>query len=465
MMKNTIKTKEDVVEEIKYRVDNELKMSSSSTEDRNLTELRKQAKILFGTWEDAINNSGYSSYESKDIISGVYYKKLNIIKEIREMYVNGESLVVSKVDSNLHQRAIRYFGSWETVLRKSGLTDKDFKEMGINFRRRFVTKKDVQDYIQERYKKGKGFRQVDLRKDDEDWMYQRVLTIYGTWEDALRDSGVSDELLEKYVTIVWTKNKVIEGIKERYGQGKSLRKKDMMAEGECMLYQQGVKLCGGWRKALIESDVDMGVVYKSSRMSSELVTEEYVTTSIREMYIQGKPLSKIRVLESKKSELVSQAEKIYETWSNALKMSGISEEYILDEYKKSGKLKFTREVVDEYLLNRYRKGLSLRPSDFENGTSTRAYKKAMDYYGSLKEAFIYLGIPEDYNDQFYKGRMGKQELLDKVEKRCEVGKGLRRKDLEEDGELTLYTWGAKYFGGWEETIKASGVEVSVLKRK
>lgn len=322
---------------------------------------------------------------------------------------------------------------------------------------KYTTEEEIKEEIIRRYEQGLELRSTELKKEGEGELYTSGNYKFGTWKNALKESGIPDNEIKDLLK--WgefpTKSSVIKEIKNRHELGLGFKTTELRRDNVEVLYRRGVKLFGSWENTLIESGIDRDEIdILLSRKKYK--TKQAITKRIRELYEDG-----VRVSESniylEDAGLVNNAKDVFGNWITALRESQIPEELIAELL---GYTRFSspKKVMDEIQL-RVDSGKGLRYADVKADGDFQLYRKGREFFGSWKNTLKAFGIKGDELVTAMKTpKKDNSELVKKfIRDRHKEGKGLRRKDLADEGLLGLYGKAKRQYGTWEEALRQSGV--------
>lgn len=189
-----------------------------------------------GSWEQAVEEATGLSY--KDIRLYDEWDKEKILKEIRERYRLGKTLRGSAVlrhANALYNAARIHFGSWRAAIEEAGLP---YLDVATSWH---WDKKRLHQALREWAESGKPGLPRDLQSP--------VRRLYCSWEKALEAAGLDPNLAkQRSLRRTWTKAEVIQAIRERAEQGKSLLQSDVRKE-DIRLLEAARRAFGTWVQA------------------------------------------------------------------------------------------------------------------------------------------------------------------------------------------------------------------------
>lgn len=210
---------------------------------------------FFGGWKELLWEMG----KDPDDYNGwkrtrTYVSKEEIIKEIRRREVEGLSLnarKVCKTDSPLWKYGKEYFGEWRIAVEKSVIDQEKYKG---------ITKPEeeredrARKRIKERYEAGLIMKQHEVAQ--EDWaLLSLAKRSFVTWENAVRESGITVSEQELSTRTVWTDELITEKIQEHVRKGSKLTASKIV-KVDSNLYNRAGKNYGTWENAVRAAGFD-----------------------------------------------------------------------------------------------------------------------------------------------------------------------------------------------------------------
>ncbi len=195
----TIFTKEKVINTIQEYYEQALDISFKNFEREkrfcSIVTIRK----LFGSWENALRESGINkNYSKEDLIKFIqdYYRKKSDVR-----YYNFRK----KKNSCSMYMIKKYFGTWRNALKESGIKYKDT-----------YTKEEVLEEIRDFNKKTKSLNCKKFHRDKRYCSQATVRRLFGNWGNALLEAGLRDKVKD-YVE--YDKDKLLEILKMKVKTG------------------------------------------------------------------------------------------------------------------------------------------------------------------------------------------------------------------------------------------------------
>ncbi|MFO7955597.1 MAG: hypothetical protein R6X33_00670 [Candidatus Brocadiia bacterium] len=209
---------------------------------------------------------------------------------------------------------------------------------------------------------------------------------FGSWGEAVEAAGV-DYAREVRKIPKWTREKIIETIREAYEAGEDLSWTNVTKNKEYSALAYAAirdNQFGSWDAALEAAGVDPSEVRRY-----ESWDEEKIIRRIRERQEEGKPLNS-KAMQDQDSKLFNAALNYFGGWDKALEAAGIDPE---DVYKRR---RWSRELIRKEIKELDEEGEDLAaPNMRENHSSL--YSAACKYFGSWTAAREACGITRNFH--------------------------------------------------------------------
>jgi hypothetical protein len=140
---------------------------------------------------------------------------------------------------------------------------------------------------------------------------------FGSWRAAIEFAGLNYEEIRRYK--VWTKDRIIERIRELHQQGKDLSWGHVSLRLDPALAASATKKChfGSWRAALEQAGLD----YEQIRRYQDW-NHEKVLTQMHELYERGERLNAKRMAQEE-IRLITAARRRFSSWERTLSEAGL----------------------------------------------------------------------------------------------------------------------------------------------
>jgi len=272
--------------------------------------LTQAARRAFGGWDAALRAAGVDPREHR--YTNVWDEE-RMAKAIRRHACGGRRVSASWVeeaDPELHHAAYRLVGNWAAAIRTAGLDVRDHREpkrwsldrVEAWVRETHAAGGDIRSVAAPAGARGRVAKETDLtwsefvesleipypgQKKRLDWTDNVVLTEirkrrrrglalhaegvvqdvgqallkqarqrFGSWDDALREAGLDPVRIRR--SGVWTRERVISAIRARAEAGKSLLRKDVVAEDPRLVKAAAREFPYSWGRAVEAAGVGRG---------------------------------------------------------------------------------------------------------------------------------------------------------------------------------------------------------------
>ena len=221
---------------------------------------------------------------------------------------------------------------------------------------------------------------------------------------------------------------------------------ETVSNDDAALYKSGCEQFGTWETALKYAGVTVRGSYPRNQYTANAVLKE-----IRYRCTSQYSLSATHILRHNR-RLYDAARQHFGTWRKAMRAAGINLKGLKDTYKNCSK----QELI-QALHERKESGLPLAWTHvcLEN----RGFAlKVKHTFGSWRNALIAAGIPVVHLHEFDKEPWNKERIIKGIHELHRKGKSLQCARVREK-DPSLVNAANRYFGGWENAVKASALEI------
>lgn len=364
--------------------------------------LYRAAKYYFGSWREAAIAAGYPSRRR-------CWTKQTVIEAIQARQRKRLPLQnVGRHDPGLSFAASRLFGSWVDALRAAGVKVQPLRRW---------TATSVVEQIQHWHQQG-----VPVGKiwEHDKPLVQAAYAVFGNWRAALAEAGLHS------VRERWSKERIIRELRE-HGHTSG-------AKVDRRLYAAAKAYFGGWQNSLVAA----GLRRKVTRRKCRSWTNDEIIAAIRARHRQGTLSSTWR----DERLLCTAAQRTFGSWRQALEIAGFPQPS-----------PWTSERVIQAIAARRDQGLPLTGID---RLDPPLYSAAKRYFGGWHNALRAAGLKSKPHR-----RWSKRSVLQAIHCRHESGLPLSRVWQE---DAPLFDAAVRYFGNWEQAMRAAGMQPSPRKR-
>ena len=302
-----LQTEADIVREIRRRRKSKAPLNAAAVR-REDGWLYNRACGLFGSWQAAIEGAGIS-YEQ--VVAHRRWSPSLVIERLQQLHARDElSTITALIEAHprLFGACVRHFGGGLAALEAAGI---DYDRLLAEKAGRW-TRPRIAEEIQRRWREGETLcRATILRREPAARPFCASANHqFGTWGKALRAAGVDPAAVHQRERL-WTRQRVLEGIRERNERGKLLNTDAMLRES-LTLHAAGQRLFGSWRHAVEAA----GIHYRRDVLGGiRGWTKLRVRTSLAQLLRRGEVSRD--VVREKSPSLYRAAVHHYGTWAAA----------------------------------------------------------------------------------------------------------------------------------------------------
>lgn len=251
----------------------------------------------------------------------------------------------------------------------------------------------------------------------------------------------------------WTRESILETIRELHGRGESLSTRRMAQLGYSGMvtttYKEGY--FGGWRAALRTAGVD---VSQASRRQTKW-TRERIIQHIQDFYAQGEDLSHSAAKRRHQYLVVVACDpRFFGSWKAAIEAAGLDYERI------SRHRSWTQRKIIQQIRELYRRGESLshdavkqRYGSLVSAASSRRY------FGSWEKAIRAAGLSYDRIRKIES--WNRRKIIEKIQELDREGQDLNHSSMRRLGYRGMLEAAGRErnFGSWDEALRAAGLSL------
>lgn len=275
-------------------------------------------------------------------------------------------------------------------------------------------------------------------------MWGAIFKRFGSFEAALEAAGLNYEKIR--LVHAWTREKVIQGLREAKWQGRELNFKAVKRWNDSLV-EAAVRWFGAYDEALRAAGFDPDRVRKQRVWTAGDVLE-----ALKARQRSGRPLSH-RALIEEDAGLRSSAVHHFGNYRNAIEAAGIQYEKI------SLRRRWNRRKIVEALRERADRGLPLHYKAVAREDLALVGAAAV-WFGSYEKAVRAAGF--DYRKVRRVHPWTPAQVLAGIQARSREGKSLAHKATRME-ENPLCVHAHQHFGSWEAAIQAAGFDYEKIR--
>ena len=246
---------------------------------------------------------------------------------------------------------------------------------------RIWSKKKIKLKIRELHKNQISLNNLSMKKYNND-LFMAAIKSFKSWEEAVKSSGFDYDTIRKKRP-KWTRDDILDSIKELEKSGADLNYADLSKIGKNKLYHAGCRLFGNWSFALSEAGVDLKKVnhpIKESKWSKDDILSEIKHLDEIAHNLAGSDIKK------SKQDLYSAAIRNFGSWRSALEAAE------LDYTKIAKKERWSKEKILKEIESFHRSGISLSQRTLKAIGRYKLYDAAVRLFGSWNECLRVAGL-------------------------------------------------------------------------
>ncbi len=299
--------------------------------------------------------------------------RAEIVRAIKRARRAGKPLnysSVRKTDGPLLLRAREQFGSWRLAIKAAGL---DYEKI---MRIRRWSEKEIRSQLRELYRQ-RDFADISTLSRKHPKLYGACCRHFGSGLDALKAVGIDYEKLLSERPDKWSKVQIVDHIKQRYVEGKTLCRAVILREEpkQNRFCHAANHQFGNWSKALRAAGLNPDEI----RNRDGMWPRQKVLVEIRRRYEKGKLLNTDAMLREDLT-LHAAGRRHFGTWEKAVKKAGLD----YNQHVRGGLRGWTRAKTKRALRERISSYHSSRKQFQQQAPSL--YRAAVHHFGSWEEA-------------------------------------------------------------------------------
>lgn len=251
----------------------------------------------------------------------MYTNEQQVIEGIKERHARGDSLrytPTQRDETPLYNACIKIFGNYRTAVNAAGF---DYDK--ITGRRTWSAEKVITE-IQRINAEGSPLNPRYVNKNHAA-LYRQACNYFGSWKAAI-EKAIDVDYDDVMNVTKWTKELLLERIKQRVESGKSLTTISLIKDSEKCLLDAGSRYFGDWATAVEAAGYDYADVLnegKESRSEScTKNTEDDIKNFIISRFKQGLPLNSGHIDREYQTYMKS-ARYRFGNWRKAVESCGI----------------------------------------------------------------------------------------------------------------------------------------------
>lgn len=397
---------------------------------------------------------------------------LDRLKEYADLgfSINHDNLVL--IDTSLPATLKKYAGlnDWDDAIRAIDLDPIDYRGLVHNDD---FTLSQFQAWLAERERAGKSCLYQDVVAERDHWQRRHMIAVwalrqYGSWAAALDQAGVDRSLPIYGGRHNFTKQDVLDRIKQLRRDGESLARKSVMVIPDGMaIISAAVRDFGTWESALDAAKIPLRD--RERRILFE--TKAEVLQGIRVRMTNDWSLAPIELNYGVRNDaiLFKKAFHFWDSWCDAVQAAGANREQL--EQAAETPFHSKAKVVAE-LKRRGRQGKLLAVRELTDSLADKhLYVMAVGFFGKWQEAVRAAGAEPRKYHQWNIESPGKyktgEQVLKAIRQRHRKKLPLHTRGLThgEHMDVPLLYTARKLFDTWQAAIENAKIDYSKIARK
>ncbi len=334
-----------------------------------------------------------------------------VLEAIRTRHAEGQPVVgLSSTCADLYRAARKGFGGWYEAVRAAGVPAKLPRQWSHDA---------VIDAIRRRHQHGPPLNHV--WRDDKP-LFRAAVSYFGNWHTALRAAGLAVVPPRR-----WSREQILDSLQDHYRRGQP-----QIRAFDPRLANAGLRYFGSLSNAVEAA----GLPPPPGRWN-----ERKIIDTIQDYYVKGLP---IQFRGCKDALLAEAAKRHFGSWRAAVAAAGL----LTRVPQLRAKRRWSRQAVIDAIRDWHRQGV---PAKFVWKRDGGLYSAAKAQFGSWRAAVLAAG--------FKPGRKiwTRQIIVQEIQSRKQQGLSL---SSQECANWCLATAAERYFGSWNEALRAAGVELA-----
>jgi hypothetical protein len=258
---------------------------------------------------------------------------------------------------------------------------------------------------------------------------------FGSWSKAFEIAGVQKPENPTKWTKKWTKESIVYTLQELYRNGQPLK---MSGALRLAIYRE----FGSLQQAYISA----GIPNPPKRINREKWTEETVIRAIRDVSSSGKVPTSEALKREGKSRIVRQAVKVFGSWNKAVLAAGFTP---INQHAR----KWTEETVIKAIRDVSSSGKAPTSEVLKREGKGRIVQAAVKVFGSWNAAILAAGFTPINQ---YARKWTEETVIQAIRDVSSSGKVPSSEVLKKEGKETIFRAAVSVFGSWKAAVLAAG---------
>lgn len=254
--------------------------------------------------------------------------KEEVVSAIKALHQSGAKINLVHMRRNsqhLFKAARRLFGSWRNAVEGAGINYKEVNRQGKRESVKWTKETVVASILELAEKEAPLYARYILLNHGP--LYTAAFNCFGGWAQAIKAAGLDYETIRKRLAKKWTRELIVQEIKERWVAGLPLNE----WEAGPILTSPARRLFGSWLKAIHAAGLTYNDIRKTKNRRRGWWTKKRVLMRIRQLEKAGVRLNPQNVQNKIDKSLFWYGCYFFGTWDQALEAAGFSYQ---DHYKR-----------------------------------------------------------------------------------------------------------------------------------